>query len=60
MQATVTRAGAVLAAGVLGAGMAVGIDRAVGEDGATTVIREISAGTAESTNFENATGRTIS
>ena len=60
MQATVTRAGAVLAAGVLGAGIAVGIDRAVGEDGATTVIREISAGKAESTNFENATGRTIS
>jgi S1-C subfamily serine protease len=59
MQATLTRVGALLAAGVLGGGIAVGVDRAVGHDGATTVVREISAGTPESTAFENRTGRTI-
>jgi S1-C subfamily serine protease len=60
MQATLTRAGALLAAGVLGGGIAVGVDRAVGEEGATTVVREISAPTAEATSFQNKTGRTIS
>ena len=60
MQATLTRAGALLAAGVLGGGIAVGVDRAVGEEGVTTVVQELSVPTAEATSFENKTGRTIS
>jgi S1-C subfamily serine protease len=59
MQATVTRAGALLAAGVLGGGVTVGVDRVVGDDGTTTVIREVSAGTSEPTAFDNPTGKTI-
>jgi S1-C subfamily serine protease len=60
MQATLTRAGALLAAGIVGGGIAVGVDQAVGEESTTTVVREISAPTSEATAFENPTGRTIS
>jgi S1-C subfamily serine protease len=60
MQAPLTRVGALLAAGILGGGIAVGVDRAVGDEGGTTVVREISAGTPESTSFRDTTGRTIS
>jgi S1-C subfamily serine protease len=60
MQATLTRAGALLAAGIVGGGIAVGVDQAVGEESITTVVREISAPTSEATAFENPTGRTIS
>jgi S1-C subfamily serine protease len=61
MQASVTRAGALLVAAVLGGGIAVGVDRAVGDSGdATTVIREVAAGTPESTSFHGGTGKTIS
>jgi S1-C subfamily serine protease len=60
MQATLTRAGALVAAGVLGGGIAVGVDRAMGEEGGTTVVREISAPTSQATSFQNKTGRTIS
>ncbi|HYY32845.1 MAG TPA: trypsin-like peptidase domain-containing protein [Gaiellaceae bacterium] len=60
MQALWPRAGALVVAALLGGGIAVGIDRAVGEENQTTVIREVSAGTAESTSFHNAGGRTIS
>jgi S1-C subfamily serine protease len=61
MQASVTRAGALLVAAVLGGGIAVGVDRAVGDPGeATTVIREVTAGTPESTSFRGGTGKTIS
>jgi putative serine protease PepD len=56
----ITRIGALLLAGVLGGGIALGIDQAVGEGGGTTVIREFSAGTAESAVFRNPGGRTIS
>jgi putative serine protease PepD len=55
-----TRIGALLVAGVLGGGVAVVIDQAVGDEGATTVIREVTAGTAESTAFSNPSGKTIS
>jgi S1-C subfamily serine protease len=55
-----TRIGALLVAAVLGGGVAVGIDRAVGDEGGTTVIREITAGTSESTAFRNSSGKTIS
>jgi S1-C subfamily serine protease len=60
MQAWLIRVGALLAAGILGGGIAVGVDRAVGEEGGTTVVREVAAGTPESTSFRNTTGRTIS
>jgi S1-C subfamily serine protease len=56
----VTRAGALLAAAVLGGGVAVGIDRAVGDEGGTTVIREVRTGTSAATAFPSATDRTIS
>jgi S1-C subfamily serine protease len=52
--------GALLAAAVLGGGVAVGVDRAVGDEGGTTVIREVTAGTSESTAFRNSSGKTIS
>jgi S1-C subfamily serine protease len=55
-----TSIGALLVAGVLGGGVAVGIDKAVGDEEATTVIREVPAGTAESTAFRNPSGKTIS
>jgi S1-C subfamily serine protease len=55
-----TSIGALLVAGVLGGGVAVGIDKAVGDEEATTVIREVPAGTAESTTFRNPSGKTIS
>ena len=38
MQASLTSVGALLAASVLGGAIAVGVDQAVGDDGATTVI----------------------
>jgi S1-C subfamily serine protease len=60
MQAWLTRAGPLLAAAVLGGGIAVGVDQAVGEGGETTVFREVSAPTSESASFRTATGRTIS
>jgi S1-C subfamily serine protease len=55
-----TGIGALLAAAVLGGGVAVGIDKAVGDEGGTTVIREVTAGTAESTAFRDSSGKTIS
>ena len=60
MQALGTRVGALVLAALLGGGIAVGIDRAVGEDGGTTVIQEVRAGGSEPTSFQNATGKTIS
>jgi S1-C subfamily serine protease len=55
-----THIGALLVAGVLGGGVAVGIDQALGDEGGTTVIREVTAGTAQSAAFRNSSGRTIS
>ena len=60
MEVGATSIGALLVAGVLGGGVAVGIDKAVGGEEATTVIREVTAGTAESTAFRNPSGKTIS
>jgi S1-C subfamily serine protease len=60
MQALGTRVGALILAAVLGGGIAVGVDRAVGDEGGTTVIREIQEGTSESTAFRSPTGKTIS
>ena len=60
MEVGATSIGALLVAGVLGGGVAVGIDKAVGDEDATTVIREVTAGTAESTAFRNPSGKTIS
>ena len=60
MQVGIARIGAVLAAAVLGGGIAVGVDRAVGDEGSTTVIREVSGVTTEPTSFKSSTGKTIS
>ena len=60
MQVGIARIGVVLAAAVLGGGIAVGVDRAVGDEGSTTVIREVSGATTEPTSFTNSTGKTIS
>jgi S1-C subfamily serine protease len=60
MQASITRAGALVIAAALGGGVAVGVDRAVGEDAGATVIREVSVGTPESAAFRSGTGKTIS
>jgi putative serine protease PepD len=60
VQVGIARIGAVLAAAVLGGGIAVGVDHAVGEEGSTTVIREIGGVTTEPTSFRSSTGRTIS
>jgi S1-C subfamily serine protease len=59
MQAMLMRAGVILAAGLLGGAIAVGVDRAVGNEGTTTVVREINAASSESAAFENGPGRTI-
>jgi S1-C subfamily serine protease len=45
---------------VLGAGIAVGLDRAVGSEGGTTVIREVQNSAPASTSFSNSNGKTIS
>jgi S1-C subfamily serine protease len=60
VQVGIARIGAVLLAAVLGGGVALGVDRAVGDEGGTTVIREISAVTTEPTSFRSSTGKTIS
>jgi putative serine protease PepD len=52
--------GPLLVAAVLGGGVVLGIDKAVGDEGSTTVIREVTGGTAESTAFRNSGGKTIS
>jgi S1-C subfamily serine protease len=60
MQAWVTRAGALVVAAALGGGIAVGVDRAVGEEAGSTVIREVPVTSPESTVFRSGTGKTIS
>ena len=60
MQVGIARTGAVLAAAVLGGGIAVGVDRAVSDEGSTTIIREISGVATEPTSFKSSTGKTIS
>jgi S1-C subfamily serine protease len=60
VQVGIVRFGALLAAAVLGGGIAVGVDRSIGDEGGTTLIREVSGATTEPTSFDNATGKTIS
>jgi S1-C subfamily serine protease len=60
VQVGIARIGVVLAAAVLGGGIAVGVDRSIGDDGGTTVIREVTGTPTESTSFVNSTGKTIS
>jgi S1-C subfamily serine protease len=60
VQVGIAGIGAVLSAAVLGGGIAVGVDHAVGDEGGTTVIREVSPATTEPTSFKNSTGKTIS
>jgi putative serine protease PepD len=56
----ITRIGALLLAGVLGGAVALGVDQALGDEGGTTVIREVSGGPTEPADFRNSSGRTIS
>jgi S1-C subfamily serine protease len=51
MQAGWAKAGALVAAGVLGGGVAVGIGQVVDGDSTTTVIREVQLGTTEPASF---------
>jgi S1-C subfamily serine protease len=60
VQVGIAGIGAVLAAAVLGGGIAVGVDRSIGDEGGTTIIREVSGATTEPTSFTNTTGKTIS
>jgi S1-C subfamily serine protease len=50
----------LLAAALLGGGIAVGIGQAVGGDSTTTVIREVPAGTPEPATFPSSGGKKIS
>jgi S1-C subfamily serine protease len=49
----------LLVAAVLGAGTALAIDEAVGGDGGTTVVREVSQATQSPATFDNTEGKTI-
>jgi S1-C subfamily serine protease len=53
------RIGPLLIAVVLGAGAALAIDSAVGDDGGTTVIREVAQASESPASFESGEGRSI-
>jgi S1-C subfamily serine protease len=53
------RTGTLLVAAVLGAGAALAVDEAVGDDGGTTVVREVSQATQSPATFDNTEGKTI-
>lgn len=54
------KAGALLVAGLLGGGVAVGLNEAVGGGTTTTVVREVQAATTEPASFPTSGGKTIS
>jgi S1-C subfamily serine protease len=53
------RTGPLLVAVVLGAGAALAVDAAVGDDGGTTVIREVAQASESPASFESGEGRAI-
>jgi S1-C subfamily serine protease len=53
------RTGPLLIAAVLGAGAALAVDAAVGDDGGTTVIREVAQASESPASFESGQGRSI-
>jgi S1-C subfamily serine protease len=59
VQSLLIRTGTLLVAAVLGAGTALAIDEAVGGDGGTTVVREVSQASQSPATFENDQGKTI-
>jgi putative serine protease PepD len=60
MQSWWARSGALVAAALLGGGVAVGIDQAVGEGGTTTIVREVEGGMTEPATFPTGGGKKIS
>ncbi|MEO8289873.1 MAG: trypsin-like peptidase domain-containing protein [Gaiellaceae bacterium] len=60
MQPALAKAGTLLAAGVLGGGIAVGLSQAIDGGSTTTVVREVSGGTTEPASFPASGGKTIS
>ncbi|HEX5470183.1 MAG TPA: trypsin-like peptidase domain-containing protein [Gaiellaceae bacterium] len=60
MQSWWAKSGALVAAALLGGGVAVGIDQAVGEGGTTTIVREVEGGTTEPASFPTSGGKKIS
>jgi putative serine protease PepD len=60
MQTVWAKAGALLAAGVLGGGIAVGVGEAIDEGSTTTIVREVQGGTTEPASFPVSGGKTIS
>jgi S1-C subfamily serine protease len=60
MQTAWAKGGALLAAGVLGGGIAVGVSEAIDGGSTTTVVREVQGGTTEPASFPVAGGKTIS
>ena len=59
MNSLLLRIGPLLIAVVLGAGAALAIDSAVGDDGGTTVIREVAQASESPASFESGEGRSI-
>jgi S1-C subfamily serine protease len=53
------RIGPLLVAVVLGAGVALAVDSAVGDEGGTTVVREVAQASESPASFESGEGRTI-
>jgi S1-C subfamily serine protease len=59
MTSNLARAGSLLAAALLGGGIAVGIGAAVSDGGTTTVVREVQGSSAAPTSFEDGQGKSI-
>jgi S1-C subfamily serine protease len=59
VQSILMRTGPFLLAAVLGAGVALAVDEAVGGEGGTTVVREVASASEAPASFESAEGRSI-
>ena len=59
MKSLLLRIGPLLIAVVLGAGAALAVDSAVGDDGGTTVVREVAQASESPATFESGEGRSI-
>jgi S1-C subfamily serine protease len=59
MTSNLVRAASLVAAALLGGGLAIGIGAAVGGGGKTTVVREIQGSSAAPTSFEDGQGKSI-
>jgi S1-C subfamily serine protease len=59
MTSNLVRAGSLVAAALLGGGVAVGLGAAVTDGGTTTVVREVQGRSAAATSFEDGQGKSI-